>query len=48
MIKVEHITHDGEIIKHIREYRESMRTEPDQWILMSEVYHALGVMLEDE
>ena len=45
----EHITSKNrEIVKHIRDYRESMRTEPEQWMKMSEVYHAIGRILGDE
>jgi len=47
-MRVEHITKDGEIIKHIREYVEIMRTEPEEYILLSTVYHNLRRMLGDE
>lgn len=47
-IKVERITTEGEIIKHIREYVNLMKDEPDEYILLSKVYHDLRRMLGDE
>jgi len=47
-MKVEHITENGEIIKHIREYVKVMKDEPDEYILLSKVYHDLCRMLGDE
>ena len=47
-MKVEHITKDGEIIKHIREYVAVMKDEPEEYILLSTVYHNLCRILGDE
>ena len=48
MIKVEHITEDGEKLRHIREWLKVMESEPEEYILLSTVYHNLRRMLGDE
>ncbi len=47
-LKVERITVEGEIIKHIREYLKVMESEPEGYIRLSRVYHDLKRMLGDE
>ena len=37
-----------ETLYHIREYVKVMADEPDEWIKLREVYHALKRMLGDE
>ena len=39
---------EHEAISHIREWLEVMRTEPEGYIKLSEVYHSLRRMLGDE
>ena len=48
-IRIEHITRDGEIIKHIREYLKVMESEPaEDLIRLKDVYHNLRRILGDE
>jgi len=44
----EEITRQDEIIKHITEYLNVMKDEPDEYILLSKVYHDLRRILGDE
>ena len=37
-----------EIVDHIREYLKVMKDEPDEYILLSKVYHDLRRILGDE
>jgi hypothetical protein len=37
-----------ELEQHLREYVEIMKDEPDEYILISEVYHHLRRILGDE
>lgn len=37
-----------EQLKHIREYLKVMKDEPEEYILLSKVYHDLRRMLGDE
>ena len=39
---------DKETINHIREYLKVMKDEPDEYILLSRVYHDLRRILGDE
>lgn len=48
-LKVERITVEGEIIKHIREYLKVMESEPaEDLIKLKDVYHNLRRILGDE
>ena len=38
----------SEVVKHIGEYVKVMKDEPDEYILLSKVYHDLRRMLGDE
>ena len=38
----------NEIIQHIKEYLSVMKDEPDEYILLSKVYHDLRRILGDE
>ena len=42
------IEYDPELRKHIREYLNVMKDEPDEYILLSKVYHDLRRMIGDE
>ena len=38
----------SEIVKHIEEYLNIMKDEPDEYILLSKVYHDLRRIIGDE
>ena len=42
------ITKDQECVNHLREYVKVMKDEPDEYILLSTVYHNLRRILGDE
>ena len=41
-------TKEEEIVNHIREYLKVMEDEPDEYILLSRVYHDLKRILGEE
>ena len=47
-LKVERITEDGEKLRHLREWLEVLRTEPEEWILASTIYHNIRREIGDE
>ena len=45
-LKIETTNTDKEIIKHIREYVNVMKDEPEQYILLSKIYNDLKRILD--
>lgn len=48
MINKENMEYYREKVEHIREYVKVMKDEPDEYILLSRIYHDLRRILGDE